>query len=232
MSLTDEQLTEYHANGFVVIPDVFPVNELDEMNVELDLVVSENLEKGNPVNAPSSGWLLQLGLLSEKTASFCEDSRVLDLVEDIVKPGIAIYSAKLVSKEPFESSICHWHQDNAYYDKTCPSDTRMSVWIPLEESTQEQGCLQVIPGSHKGGLQPFSYKEGGTCNLGIDTEILLEERVYLPAKAGDMVLFSALLQHASDGNRTDKRRRAFIISYQEATVGQGNGEQYKVLRPA
>ena len=105
-------------------------------------------------------------------------------------------------------------------------------WIPLEESTRDQGCLQVIPGRHKRGLQTFSHKEGGTCNLGIDTEIALDEREYLPENAGDIVLFSALLQHASDGNTTEKRGRAFIVSYQEATVGKGNGEQYKVLRPA
>ena len=86
------------------------------MNDELDRVVSQNIEEGNPVNAPTPGWLLQLGLLSDKTAAFCEDSRILDLIEDIVKPGIAIYSAKLVSKEPYESTICHWHQDNTYYN--------------------------------------------------------------------------------------------------------------------
>jgi phytanoyl-CoA hydroxylase len=232
MHLTPSQHSEYQENGYLAISGIFPVSELDEMNTELNRIVSQNLEKGNPVNAPTPGWLLQLGLLSEKTAAFCEDNRILDLIEDIVKPGIAIYSAKLVSKEPFESTICHWHQDNAYYNKTSQSETRMSVWIPLEESARDQGCLQVIPGSHKRGLQPFSHKEDGTCNLGIDTEIALDEREYLPANAGDIVLFSAFLQHASDGNTTEKRRRAFIVSYQEATVGKGNGEQYKVLRPA
>ena len=108
----------------------------------------------------------------------------------------------------------------------------MSVWIPLEDSTRDQGCLQVIPESHNKGLQPFSHKECGTCNLGIDTEIAIEDREFLPANAGDTVSFSAFLQHASDGNITEKRCRAFIVSYQEATVGKGNDAQYKVLRPA
>ena len=108
----------------------------------------------------------------------------------------------------------------------------MPVWISLEDGTRDQGCLQVIPESHNKGLQPFSHKQGGTCNLGIDTEIAIEDWEFLPANAGDTVLFSAFLQHASDGNITEKRRRAFIVSYQEATVGKGNDAQYKVLRPA
>ena len=74
--------------------------------------------------------------------------------------------------------------------------------------------------------------DGGTCNLGIDREIDLDNRIYLPTRAGTMVLFSALLWHASDGNQTDERRRAFIVSYQEATVQGGNADQWQVLRAA
>ncbi len=81
-------------------------------------------------------------------------------------------------------------------------------------------------------MQPASNKEGGTCNLGIDREIDLDNRIYLPTRAGTIVLFSALLWHASDGNQTDQRRRAFIVSYQEATVQGGNADQWQVLRAA
>ena len=108
----------------------------------------------------------------------------------------------------------------------------MSVWVALQDTNEAQGCLQVIPGSHRHGLQPFSRREGGTCNLGLDTEIDLSKRVFCPVKAGTVILFSALLWHGSEGNRTDRRRRAFIVSYQEATVQGGNGKQWKILRPA
>jgi ectoine hydroxylase-related dioxygenase (phytanoyl-CoA dioxygenase family) len=56
--------------------------------------------------------------------------------------------------------------------------------------------------------------------------------VSVPARAGDVLLFSALLWHSSQGNRSDRLRRAFIVSYQEATVPLGNKDQWKVLRPA
>jgi len=80
--------------------------------------------------------------------------------------------------------------------------------------------------------QAASYKEGGTCNLGIDTRVDLENRVYLPVSPGSIVLFSALLWHASDGNASGNRRRAFIVSYQEAVVQGGNANQWIILRPA
>lgn len=228
------QFAEYYERGYVVVEDVFRRAELDEINREMDHILEGQAASKLPANtyAPAKGWIMSLGLVSPRAAKVCADERILKLIEDIVKPGIAIYSAKLVSKEPFDTTICHWHQDDAYYVKNSQSETRMSIWLPLHDADRENGCLQVIPGSHKRGLQAASYKEGGTCNLGIDTRVNLENRVYLPVSAGSIVLFSALLWHASDGNTSSNRRRAFIVSYQEAAAQGGNANQWIILRPA
>lgn len=231
-SLTAAQLETYQQQGFVLIPGVFDCAELAVMDAEIDRLVEAQERGERTVGTPATGWVMSLGLASEKTAAFCADQRILDLVGGIVYPGIAIYSAKLVSKEPCDDTICHWHQDDAYYSKHSQSRTRMSVWIPLRDAVEvEQGALEVIPGSHERGLQPYAHQEGGTCNLGIQTSIDLENRVYCPVKAGSMLLFSSLLWHGSGGNRTTQRRRSFIVSYQEATVQGGNGDQWKILRP-
>jgi ectoine hydroxylase-related dioxygenase (phytanoyl-CoA dioxygenase family) len=108
----------------------------------------------------------------------------------------------------------------------------MSVWIPLQDATIEKGCLQVIPHSHKWGLQPFTPQKDGACRLKIDTPVDLSQREYCPVQAGSMILFNSLLWHASEGNTTNRRRWAFIVSYQEATVQGGNGAQWQILRPA
>lgn len=63
-------------------------------------------------------------------------------------------------------------------------------------------------------------------------DLMFDDAIPRPVKAGDIMLFHARLWHHSKGNRTDRMRRAFIVSYQEATVPRGNGDQYKVLRPA
>jgi len=228
--LTDFQLNQYHEQGYVLVEDVFPVAELAAIDVELDAYM-----QSHPVEPHSDnprGWLLRLGLCVESAQAFCEDPRILSLIDRIVHPGIAIYSAKLVSKEPLCDDICHWHQDDAYYTQQSQSEHRMSVWIPLQDTTIEQGALQVIPASHKRGLQPASVRETGTCTLAMDVDVDVENRIHVPVKAGDMLLFSSLLWHASDGNATSRRRRALIVSYQEATVPRGNGAQWKILRPA
>lgn len=228
--LNAEQIAEYDRNGYVIVEDVFPREELQAMNDELDRVLAEN-ERGTR-SSTKRGWLFRLGLATQRTRAFCEDPRILDLVGSVVHPGVAIYSAKLVTKEPSDPEICHWHQDDAFYRDNSESETRMSVWIPLQDVTVEQGCLEVVPGSHRRGLQPWSMRASGTCRRSIDSQIDPGEKVFCPMKAGSMLLFSALLYHGSAGNTTNERRRAFIISYQEATASAGNADQWKVLRPA
>jgi ectoine hydroxylase-related dioxygenase (phytanoyl-CoA dioxygenase family) len=110
----------------------------------------------------------------------------------------------------------------------------MSVWVPLQDSDEDNGCLWVIPGSHAWGLQPYEQRQGGYCNKGLiaPDDFDFSQAVPVPARAGDVLLFSALLWHSSQGNRSDRMRRAFIVSYQEATVPRGNKDQWKILRPA
>jgi len=226
-SLTEAQIVSYHEQGYVVVDDVFTGDELNTMDQELDRLMATGVGDG----AAGRGWIMSLGLVSKATEVFCADERILDMVAPIVHPGIAIYSAKLVTKEPFDDVICHWHQDDAYYTKHSQSENRMSVWIPLQDTEIEHGCLELIPGSHTSGLQSTRIRKTGTCTLAMDVEVNMSERIFCPINAGSMILFSALLWHGSAGNRTSQRRRAFIVSYQAATVSGGNGKQWKILRP-
>ena len=213
-----------------MVPAVFPDDEVAAMDAEIERVqVDAIAEKGY-----DDGWILRLGLRSEATRDVCTDERLLNLVEGIVHPGIAIYSAKLVPKLPHDDTVCHWHQDDAYYSEISQSRTRMSVWLPLHDSDEENGCLWVVPESHTWGLQQWEQKEGGYCTKGLipPEDFDFSQAVSVPARAGDVVLFSALLWHSSQGNRSDRLRRAFIVSYQEATVEKGNKDQWMVLRPA
>lgn len=227
--LTAQQRREYDELGYTLVPGVFPADELAALDAEIErLQARVAAEKGR-----DDGWILQLGLRSDITRDFCADERLLGLVEGIVRPGIAIYSAKLVPKLPFNDAECHWHQDDAYYSEISQSQTRMSVWVPLHDSDEENGCLWVIPRSHGWGLQPWRQRAEGYCNKALvpPEDFDFSQAVPVRAKAGDVLLFSALLWHSSQGNRSERLRRAFIVSYQEATVPRGNKDQWKVLRP-
>ena len=232
--LTTAELHTYAQDGFVVVPDVFPSDHLERIDHEIDRLLAE---PGNDAGGIHPTWIFQVARRSEMARAFAEDERLLTVVEDIVKPGIAIHSTKLVPKPPHTQDICHWHQDDAFYirpdDPDTFSQTRMSVWVPLQDADERNGGLWVVPGSHEWGLQDYHMVDTGQCRKVIDREAYAEENaIPLRVNAGAAVLFSAMLWHHSKGNQTDRVRRAFIVSYQEATVRKGAGEQWKILRPA
>ena len=178
-------------------------------------------------------FMLRLGLRSPLTQAMCEDPRILALIEKIVQPGVAIYSAKMVEKGPFDDAICHWHQDDAYYQQNSFSDARMSIWVPLQDTTEEMACLWVVPGSHKRGLQAYTNRKTGICNLAFkDGREAVAGALPCPIPAGSVILFHALTWHRSLGNRTAQNRRSFIVSYQDALAARGNKDQHKILIPA
>ncbi len=229
--LKPEQLAAYHRDGFLLVDDVFPQAELDTINREIERLRTEKSNDGTNQN----DVILRLGLKSDLTRQICRDERIVTLIEDLVRPGIAIYSAKLFEKRPNDETICHWHQDDAYYRENSECGCRMSAWIPLQDCDKENGCVWVLPGSHKQGLKPANNigAETGHCDLAFaqgTTE--LEGAVSVPMKAGSVLLFHALLGHRSLGNHTAHPRRAFIISYQDALTNRGNKDQHTILRAA
>jgi phytanoyl-CoA hydroxylase len=231
--LEPEERDTYDRQGYVAVPGVFPAGELEEIDREIDRLLAE---PGNDAGGIHPTWVFQVARKSELARAFAEDERLLALIEEIVRPGIAIHSTKLVPKPPRSDDVCHWHQDDAFYlkpdDPETHSRTRMSVWVPLQDADERNGGLWVVPGSHTWGLEPYHMTDTGQCRKVIDREAYAEAHaVPLRVRAGDVVLFSAMLWHHSKNNQTDRVRRAFIVSYQEATVGKGAGEQWKVLRP-
>ena len=233
-TLTAEEIATFERDGYVVIPNVFPADELDAIDQEIDRLLDE---PGNDAGGIHPTWIFQVARRSELARAFAEDERLLSLVQAVVYPGLAIHSTKLVPKPPHSDDVCHWHQDEAFYfrpdDPETLSRRRMSVWVPLQDAHELNGGLWVVPGSHVWGIEDYHMVETGQCRKVIDREAYANEHaIPLHVSAGSVVLFSAWLWHHSKNNQTDRVRRAFIVSYQEGTLKKGAGEQWKLLRPA
>ena len=237
MKLTHEQLNSYEENGYVLVNDILPLEELSRLNSIMESLYQKRLQDPNLAHDEQQrNQIHRLGTDSEYSKSLARHPNILSTVEDIVKPGIALFSAKLISKGPFEpNNVCHWHQDEAYWNIYSESMTRMSVWLPLQDTDRTNGCLRIVPGTHKRKIlphEPRSSRDHGACRLSfLPGEKELKGTVYCETKKGSAILFSSRIFHSSLGNNSKQHRRAFILSYQEATVA-GKDSDYTVLRPA
>ncbi|TVV76837.1 phytanoyl-CoA dioxygenase family protein [Sphingomonas solaris] len=114
-----------------------------------------------------------------------------------------------------------WHQDSGYVaGNGGPVDHApyLTCWCPLDDATEANGTVRVIPGSHRAGIRPH-VRDAATGDLAVATD---EPGVIVPAKAGDIVAFSSLLLHATGANRSAAARRVYLAQYTpEAMLNPG-----------
>jgi ectoine hydroxylase-related dioxygenase (phytanoyl-CoA dioxygenase family) len=115
-----------------------------------------------------------------------------------------------------------WHQDSGYVvGNGGPPDHApyLTCWCPLDDSTEENGTVRLIPGSHRGGIMRHDRQAGTNDLVGAPAD---SEGIVVEAKAGDVVAFSSLTLHATGANRSNRPRRVYLAQYTpEAMLNPG-----------
>jgi non-heme Fe2+,alpha-ketoglutarate-dependent halogenase len=140
---------------------------------------------------------------------------VLDAVEEVLGPDLLLAGSLVICKYPRDPGFVAWHQDNYYSNlHLTPS---ASAWIALRDSTIENGCMRVVPGSHREGVLP--HKETGNANnllkQGHEIQVAVDETdaVEVVLRAGEMSLHHAAIIHGSRSNHSDTQRLGFIVRF-------------------
>jgi ectoine hydroxylase-related dioxygenase (phytanoyl-CoA dioxygenase family) len=129
---------------------------------------------------------------------------------------IRFWHDQLFAKPPKLGGVVAWHQDYSYWTRTKPME-HLTCWCGLDQSNQENGCLQYIPGSHQWGLLPKPVIAGDFCSI---ENCLTEEQkrqfqnpVFVETKPGEAVFHHPLTLHGSNANTSEHQpRRAFVIN--------------------
>ena len=152
-------------------------------------------------------------------------SRLMAAVHQLIGGGARLIQDMALLKPPFHGSEKPWHQDTAYFDWT-PLGGILGTWIALDEATIDNGCMQVIPGSHLDGPAPHFHVRD--CQIA-DTRVQVEGSVTIPLQPGGVLFFSGLLHHGTPPNSTAQRRRALQFHYAAANCTKMTIEQHGEL---
>ncbi|XP_053734731.1 probable alpha-ketoglutarate-dependent hypophosphite dioxygenase [Synchiropus splendidus] len=156
--------------------------------------------------------------------------KLLRVMMALLGPDVILLDSRFICKYPTvqqeqrrsethpESGLPYvaWHQDMRYW--AVAGGPVISVWLALDDTTKENGALQVIPGSHKSGMFPHhqALRHGNmlTVNQEIPSELLPSQQALLcPLSAGQMSVHDGFLVHASDPNMSQRRRCGFVVRY-------------------
>jgi len=176
----------------------------------------ETVVKWEPDNPDLVQGLEPFAHLSEELHRWALDPRFVEPCKDVVgEEEIALFTEKLNLKRAHKGGSIILHQDFPYWADLTPAASRVATaMLFLDDATRENGCLEVVPGSHREGLQPRRAVEGFG-SLEIDPERYDESRLKaVKAEAGSVIFFGPFLVHRSLPNRSDHDRRALLYSYQ------------------
>jgi hypothetical protein len=138
-----------------------------------------------------------------------------EITRRVYGENVSLYRAMFMNKPSHRGTVLPYHQD-AGGQWGLDRNPQITIWTALDEATVANGCMQVIPGSHKHGL--FS-EQGHTITPEQEAQYARDEdSVYLEAKAGEAILLDNLLLHRSGVNTIDCPRRAFSVCYMDGAT--------------
>ncbi len=149
-----------------------------------------------------------------------------EITEALIGPNVSIFRAMFMNKPAEHGTHLPWHQDVGI-GWGLDSNPEVTIWTALDAATVENGCMQVVPGSHKHGVinEMHFPSEGDQARYARD-----EDCIHMEADAGEAILLNNLLLHRSARNPTGKPRRAFSIAYMDAaTHAVKTGETFPVI---
>lgn len=216
--ISDEDAARFDADGYLMVKGLLDAEETGMLREAAfadagirDHASGRDDRQGKPVklalwNHPGN----------DIYGAIARSERVVRTMERLLGGEVYHYHSKMICKEPRVAGAWEWHQDYGYwYQNGVLFPDLASVMIAVDAATRENGCLQVIRGSHKMGRIEHGRFAGQTCADPERTDEALKrmQLVYVQLDPGDAVFFHSNTLHRSDANESDNSRWTLICCY-------------------
>lgn len=221
MKLSPQQIEQFHRDGYTTMHGVLTPAEVAAACDDISRIIREKLVPLDiePALKDKAEALHDPELAVRKIMTFTEHGpalkaiaqhpAIVGAVEELVGESVEVLQEMALLKPPHVGREKPWHQDNAYF-KLGPPEKVAGVWIALDKATAENGCMQVVPGTHRRG--PVAHFHIRDCQIP-DDRVEVSRRVCVPLEPGSLMIFSGLLHHGTPDNNSPSRRRALQYHY-------------------
>ncbi len=207
--IDDSRRAALAVDGYTILEGVFTPDEMARTIALVEALEARNSDTTSGItHAGIATFTSHLAEQDPEIAAFAKHPRIVEIATAILGPDVDLYWNQSVFKKPEGNRIFPWHQDDAY----TPVEPAgyLTLWLALTDATPENGCISVLPGSHKGGLRPHERTEYGLAGHPADHP---DQGVLAPVKAGSVVVFSSLTLHKSGPNVSKEERKALVLQY-------------------
>ncbi|MBL0744715.1 phytanoyl-CoA dioxygenase family protein [Chryseolinea lacunae] len=220
-TLTPNQIQQFHTDGYVLVKAFCSPKEIDRL---YSVALQDDAMRKNALDLnDQSGKKTKLSLWfkpgNDVFGYLTRSERMVSGASQLLDSNAPVchFHSKLMQKEPRVGGAWEWHQDYGYWYKNqfMFPDQLLSVMIALTKANKENGCLQVIKGSHKLGRvnHGFSGEQVGADMVMVNNALQTMELVYCEIEPGDALFFHSNLLHRSEANLSDAPRWSLISCY-------------------
>lgn len=209
---------QFARHGYITVSQLFNATEVDLLNryARAEQRVSARATSRADAQGGTTTLALSNDLEDNLYAAVVRSRRVAENMSALLEDEVYHYHHKMMLKEPYVGGAWEWHQDYGYwYDFGCLYPTMGSCFVAVDRATRENGCLQVIPGSHRLG-RINHMKVGGQTGADPERVAAALDRLpleYVEMEPGDAIFFHANLLHRSDQNTSSNPRWSLICCY-------------------
>jgi phytanoyl-CoA hydroxylase len=234
--LTEEHVKQFWSRGYLVVEQALSVEEV-KSSIEAIMDILSGASTGTKLQfvKPRSELktMEEIELAVRKVSEFMEheprlraialQQGMLEAMRRLFGEEAKVAQDQAILKPPTGGAEKPWHQDMAYgnlaYDKAV-----IGAWIALDPAELDNGCMHVIPYSHReGGVPHYAERDWQLC----DRTVQVEHDIAVPLKPGGVLIFHGLLHHGTPPNFSTKRRRSLQIHYAAESACKLNPKEYK-----
>lgn len=201
----------YAEDGYVIFRGVLDADLVAEANDHVDWLLERNPglrpeDLGHELARSDPFWI-----------RLVSDARLVDIGELFLGPNIGLFATHYICKPPNTGRGVPWHQDGAFWPLD-PVEV-ITLWVAITDSAPDNGCLRVIPGSHRSPLSEMRETAGNSVlSAEIAVDVDESDAVDLVLAPGDVSVHHPLMHHASDPNASDRWRRGLTVRYIPTTT--------------
>jgi phytanoyl-CoA hydroxylase len=223
----------YRENGYLLVKGVFDSAEVEQMRIGVERIIERAAKAKKDANHAWQGDYLPPDQLKKLVLKGFHDvhyhdaaftramihPKMVSVLTKLIGDNVHIHHSKMLVKPPENGAAFPMHQDYPYFPHE--NHTMTAASVHLDDANTENGCLHVIPGSHKQGPLPHvgsHYLNHKEYPISMGTPCI--------AEAGDVLFFNYLTIHGSDCNRSQRTRRNVLFQYKEASDVPTNQEHF------
>jgi ectoine hydroxylase-related dioxygenase (phytanoyl-CoA dioxygenase family) len=226
MILAPDQIEFFHTNGFLMLREITTAQEVEMLQSVYDRLfeVKAGRDAGDHLDLTSVDdgtqpetlpQILNPSKYAPELVNTAFRANALAIAKQLLGPDAEFRGDHAIRKPPQSGAATPWHQDEAYWDPAMEQN-EISIWVPLQEATLQNGCMQFVPGTHRQEVLPHHSIGNDPRVIGLEVdnpEALAVYSVACPLPPGGATIHHSRTLHFTGPNRSNTPRRAYILMF-------------------